>query len=63
MERGQEDRKLEANIELLEALLESAEFKKLRIDSERHLVQRKKSDSLLQCKEGKHSHQMTVTDK
>jgi hypothetical protein len=34
MERGQEDKKLEAKIELLEAFLESADLKRLRRDSE-----------------------------
>ena len=63
MECGQKDKKLEEKIELLKAFLESADFKKLRRDSERHLVQGKKVRFLIRCKEGKPSYEMTVTEK
>ena len=42
MESGREDKKLEEKIELLKAFLESMDFKKLRSQSERYLVEGKK---------------------
>jgi hypothetical protein len=42
-EGGQEDKKLEERIELLKAFLESMDFKKLRSQSERYLVEGKPS--------------------
>jgi len=38
MEGGREDKKLADRIELLKALLESIDFKKLRSQSERYLI-------------------------
>jgi hypothetical protein len=42
MESGQKNRKLEEKIELLKAFLESTDFKKLRSQSEKHLVEGKR---------------------
>lgn len=42
MDSGREDKKLEEKIKLLKAFLESADFKKLRSQSERYLVEGKK---------------------
>lgn len=52
MECGQEDKKLEPKIELLKAFLGSADFKRLRRDSERHLVSRKKVRFLVSVQRG-----------
>jgi len=62
MEGGQEDTKLEDRIELLKAFLESVDFKKLRSDSERHLVQGKKVRFAIRWKEGKPSYEMVVIE-
>jgi len=62
MEGGQEDKKLEEKIELLRAFLESADFKKLRSDSETHLVQGKSVRFVIRWEEGKPSYQMVVTE-
>jgi len=62
MEGGQKDKKLEDRIELLKAFLESVDFKKLRSDSERHLVQGKKVRFAIRWKEGKPSYEMVVIE-
>jgi hypothetical protein len=62
MEGGQEDRKLEDKIELLKAFLESMDFKKLRSQSERHLVEGKQVKFVICWKEGKPSYEMMVTE-
>jgi len=62
MESGQEDKKLEDRIELLKAFLESADFKKLRSQSERYLVEEKKVKFVICWKEGKPSYKMMVTE-
>jgi hypothetical protein len=61
MEGGQKDKKLEEKIELLKAFLESADFKRLRSGSERHLVQGRKVRFVIGWKEGKPSYEMVVT--
>ena len=61
MEGGQEDKKLEEKILLLRAFLESTDFKKLRSQSERHLVEGKKVKFVICWKEGKPSYEMVVT--
>ena len=61
MEIGQEDKKLEERIELLKAFLESMDFKKLRSQSERYLVEGKHVKFEISWKEGKPSYEMVVT--
>jgi translation initiation factor IF-3 len=61
MENGREDKKLEEKIELLKAFLESMDFKKLRSQSERYLVEGKKVKFIICWKEGKPSYEMVVT--
>jgi len=60
MESGREDKKLEERIELLKAFLESMDFKKLRSQSEKHLVQGKTVKFVISWKEGKPSYEMVV---
>jgi len=60
-ENGQEDKKLEERIELLKAFLESMDFKKLRSQSEKHLVQGKTVKFVISWKEGKPIYEMVVT--
>jgi len=62
MEGGQEDKKLEDRIELLKAFLESMDFKKLRSQSERYLVESKHVKFIISWKEGKPSYEMVVTE-
>jgi hypothetical protein len=61
MESEREDKNLEEKIELLKAFLESMDFKKLRSQSERYLVERKKVKFIICWKEGKPSYEMLVT--
>lgn len=63
MEGGQKNKKLEEKIELLKAFLESADFKRLRSDSERYLLQGKKVRFVIRWKEGKPSYEMAVTER
>jgi len=60
MEGGQEDKKLEGRIELLKAFLESMDFKKLRSQSEKHLIEGKKVKFVICWQEGKPSYEMEV---
>jgi hypothetical protein len=60
MEGGQEDKKLEARIELLKSFLESMDFKKLRSQSERYLVEGKQVKFAIFWKESKPSYEMVV---
>ena len=60
MEGRQEDKKLERRIELLKAFLESMDFKKLRSQSEKHLIKGKKVKFVICWKEGKPSYEMVV---
>ncbi len=60
MEGGQEDKKLEERIELLKAFLESMDFKKLRSQSEQHLVEGRHVSFVISWKEGKPSYEMMV---
>jgi hypothetical protein len=61
MESEREDKNLEEKIELLKAFLESMEFKKLRSQSERYLVEGKRVKFIICWKEGKPSYEMLVT--
>jgi len=60
MESGQGDKKLEEKIELLKTFLESMDFKKLRSQGERHLVEGKQVKFVISWKEGKPSYEMVV---
>lgn len=60
MEGGRKDKRLEEKIELLKAFLESADFKKLRSDSETHLIQGRKVRFIIRWKEGKPSYEMAI---
>ena len=60
MER-QEDKELEAKIELLKAFLESMDFKKLRRESEKYLIEGKVFKFVIYWKAGKPSYQMVLT--
>jgi hypothetical protein len=60
MKGGQEDKKLEDRIELLKAFLESMDFKKLRSQSERYLIEGKQVKFAIFWKEGKLSYEMVV---
>jgi hypothetical protein len=60
MESGQEDKELEEKIELLKAFLESMDFKELRSQSERYLVEGNQVKFVISWKEGKPDYQMTV---
>jgi len=62
MEGKQANKKLEAKIELLKAFLESMDFKKLRSQSERYLIQGKTVKFIICWKEGKPSYEMLVTE-
>jgi len=60
MEGKQENKELEKRIELLKAFLESMDFKKLRRESERHLIEGKMVKFIICWKEGKPSYEMVV---
>ena len=60
MEGGQEDKELEEKLELLKAFLESMDFKKLRSQSEEHLIQGKTVKFIISWKQGKPSYEMLV---
>jgi hypothetical protein len=62
MESGREDKKLEEKIELLKAFLESMDFKKLRSQSERYLVEGKRVKFVLSWKADRLDCQMMVID-
>ena len=61
MKGGQGDKKLEERIELLKSFLESLNFKKLRNQSERYLVEGKQVKFVISWKEGKLNYEMVVT--
>jgi hypothetical protein len=60
MESGQEDKKLEGRIELLKAFLESMDFKRLRSQSEKYLVEGSHVKFVISWKQGKPSYEMVV---
>lgn len=62
MEGRQEDKKLEERIELLRAFLESMDFKKLRSQSEKHIVEGKKVKFVISWEKGGPSYEMMVTE-
>ena len=61
MESAQEDKEAERNIELLKAFLESADFKKLRRESEEYLTQGRAVKFIVYWEEGEPSYKMVVT--
>jgi hypothetical protein len=62
MEGGQDDKKLKERIELLKAFLESMDFKKLRSQSERYLVEGKRVKFVICWKADRLDCQMMVID-
>ena len=58
MRKGKKDRKLEEKIELLRICLETMDFRKLRAESEEHLIEGKKVRFILTSKEGKPGYEM-----
>jgi len=62
MEGKQEDKELQQRIELLKAFLESMDFKRLRRESEKHLIQGKRVKFIVYWKEDKPSYDMVATE-
>ena len=62
MESGHEDKELEGRIELLKAFLESMDFKKLRSQSERYLIEGQKVKFVICRKEDGLDCQMMVVE-
>ena len=60
MQRGHKDRKLEEKIELLKIFLETANFRKLRAESEKHLTEGKKVRFILTLEKGKPKYEMKI---
>ena len=58
MQRGKKDRTLEEKIELLRMFLETADFRKLRTESEKHLIEGKKVSFILTSEKGKPRYEM-----
>ena len=58
MRKGEKDRKLEDKIELLRMFLETMDFRKLRAESEKHLIEGKKVRFILTSEEGKPRYKM-----
>jgi hypothetical protein len=61
IENEQIDSQLKDEIELLKAFLELTDFRKLRSESEKHLLEGKKVKFSVYWKEGKPHYQMIVT--
>jgi len=61
MEDKQEDKELQQRIELLKAFLESMDFRRLRRESEKYLMQGKTVKFVIYWKENKPSYDMVVT--
>jgi len=60
IEGRQEDKELENRIELLKAFLESTDFKKLRSQSEKYLIEGKRVKFVICWKESKPSYEIVV---
>jgi hypothetical protein len=58
MRKGKKDRKLEEKIELLRMFLETMDFRKLRAESEKHLIEGKKVRFILTSEKGKLRYEM-----
>ncbi len=61
MGNKQEDKELQQRIELLKAFLESMDFRKLRNQSEKHLMQGEKVKFIIYWKENKPDYDMIVS--
>lgn len=61
MESKGGDKELEERIELLKAFLESADFRKLRSQSEKHLLEGKTVKFVINWKDGKLNYEMVIT--
>lgn len=60
MRKGQKDRKLEEKIELLRMFLETMDFRKLRAESEKYLVEGKAVKFILTSVKGKPKYETKV---
>jgi hypothetical protein len=60
MKSGQEDEELQQKVELLKGFLESAEFGKLRSQSEKYLIEGKKVKFIIYWKEAEPNYEMKV---
>ena len=60
MQKGRKDRKLEQKIELLRMFLETADFRKLRAESEKYLTEGKKGRFILTSEKGKPKYEMKI---
>jgi hypothetical protein len=60
MQRGNKDKKLGGKIELLRMFLETMDFRKLRAESEEHLIEGKKVEFILTSEKGKPKYEMKV---
>jgi hypothetical protein len=58
MQRAKKDKKLGEKIELLRMFLETIDFRKLRAESEKHLVEGKRVKFILTSKKGKPRYEM-----
>jgi len=61
MEDEQEDKELQQRIELLKAFLESMDFRKLRRESEKHLMRGETVKFIIYWESGKPSYEMVLT--
>jgi hypothetical protein len=57
----EEDKELEQKVELLKAFLESMDFKKLRSESEKHLLEGKRVKFIIYWKEDKPDYDMVIS--
>ena len=62
MERKQEDEELERKLELLKVFLESTDFKQLRRESEKYLIQGKAVKFILYWEDNKPGYKMVITE-
>ena len=60
MRKGQKDSNLEEKIELLRMFLETMDFRKLRAESEKHLIEGKKVEFILTSEKGKPRYEMKI---
>ena len=60
-EAKQEDKELEKKLELLKAFLESMDFKKLRRESEKHLIQGKRVKFIIRWKKNKPGYDIVLS--
>ena len=60
MQRGEEDKELEERIELLRMFLESTDFRELRRESEKYMIEGKAVRFILYLEEGKPRYEMKV---